>query len=84
MSAISFRWMWSLWPAFLLACVAELLFFGLIDPGDLHWRGEPIGISRQAAYTIGFFLFWGLATASSMLTLLLAARPEPELRPPMD
>ncbi len=65
-------WMWVLWPAFLLACAAELLVFALVDPGELHWNGEALGLSRQAVYTAGFFVFWVLATGSSALTLLLA------------
>jgi hypothetical protein len=65
------RWMWILWPAFLLACALEVLVFALVDPGDLNWRGEALGASRQAVYTIGFFVFWLLAMGSSALTLLL-------------
>lgn len=66
------RLAWILWPAFLLACVTEMLVFALIDPGDLQWRGEPLALSRQAVYTAGFFLFWLLAAGSSALTALLA------------
>jgi hypothetical protein len=77
------RWMWILWPAFLLACALEVLVFALVDPGDLHWRGEALGASRQAVYTVGFFAFWGLATGAGALTLLLA-RPATELNSPAD
>jgi hypothetical protein len=76
-------WMSVLWPAFLLACGAELLVFALVDPGDLHWRGEPIGLSRQAVYTAGFFAFWVLATGSSALTVLLT-KEEGEVNRPQD
>lgn len=69
-------WMSILWPAFLLASVAELLVFALVDPSDLHWRGEAIGLSRQAVYAAGFFIFWVLATGSSALTLLLTKRAD--------
>jgi hypothetical protein len=72
------RWMWILWPAFLLACALEVLVFALVDPGDLNWRGEPLGASRQAVYTVGFFVFWLLAVGSSALTLLLT-RPAREI-----
>ncbi|VTU27682.1 hypothetical protein H6CHR_02844 [Variovorax sp. PBL-H6] len=65
------NWMSILWPAFLLACATELLVFALVDPIDLHWRGEAIGLSRQAVYTGGFFVFWMLAAGASALTLLL-------------
>ena len=67
-----------LWPAFMLACATELLVFALVDPADLHWRGEAIGLSRQAVYTAGFFVFWLLATGASALTLLLT-RPAAEI-----
>jgi hypothetical protein len=76
-------WMSILWPAFLLASVAELLVFALVDPGDLHWRGEAVGLSRHAVYAAGFFAFWVLATGSSALTLLLT-RPASEINNPED
>lgn len=66
------HWMWILWPAFLLACLTESLVFALVDPGDLHWRGDAIDLPRQAVYTAGFFVFWLLATGASALTLLLS------------
>ena len=67
------RLMWIAWPAFLVACAIEFLVFALVDPGDLHWRGEPLPLSRQAVYTGAFFVFWLLAMASSALTALLAS-----------
>ncbi|RZL89902.1 MAG: hypothetical protein EOP82_17705 [Variovorax sp.] len=77
------RWMSILWPAFLLACATELLVFGLVDPGDLQWQGEAIGMSRQAIYTAGFFVFWLLAMGSSALTMLLTM-PAREINNPQD
>ena len=59
-----------LWPSFLVACVAELAFFSVFDPVDFQLFG-PLGLSRRAGYSIGFFLFWGIAAASSALTCLL-------------
>lgn len=66
------RLAWILWPSFLLACVVEMGVFALVDPGDLHWRGEPLPLSRQGIYTLGFFVFWALGMGSSALTALLA------------
>lgn len=77
------RWMWILWPAFLLACALEVVVFALVDPGDLNWRGEALGASRQAVYTLGFFVFWLLATGSGALTLMLT-RPSRELNSSAD
>lgn len=69
------RWMWIAWPAFLVAAVLEMIVFALVDPSDLHWFGNPVGLSRQAIYTLAFFVFWGGAMASSALTTLLSMSP---------
>ena len=64
------------WPAFLTAAVAELVFFSIFDPFDLHFFGAPLDMSREAIYTMGFFGFWGLGIASSALTVALGATAE--------
>ena len=66
------RWMWIAWPAFLVAAVLEMVVFALVDPGDLHWFGQPVTLSREAVYTLAFFVFWGVTMASSALTTLLS------------
>ena len=66
------RAMQVVWPAFLVAGVAELVFFSIFDPFELHFFGQPLDWSRQAIYALGFFGFWGLGMASSILTLFLA------------
>ncbi len=60
-----------LWPAFLMSIVAEGVFFSMIDPIELDLVGVHLSASREAAYTVGFFVFWVLFTASSGLTYLL-------------
>ena len=69
------RLMWIAWPAFLLACLLELLVFAMVDPQDLHWFGRPVDLSRQAVYTIAFFAFWGSSMVASGLTTLLSMSP---------
>lgn len=69
------RMMWIAWPAFLIAGVLEMLVFAMVDPNDLHWFGRPIEWSRQAIYTVAFFVFWALTMASSALTTLLSLSP---------
>jgi hypothetical protein len=60
------------WPAFLMAGVLEMLVFAVVDPADLHWfRGPAIGWSTQAIYTVSFLLFWGVTTATGVLTAVL-------------
>ncbi len=72
---MSQRWMWIAWPAFLLAGVLEVLVFGLVDPQDLRWFGQPLALSRNGVYSLAFFVFWGITMLSSALTTLLAMSP---------
>lgn len=66
------HWMGIAWPAFLLAAVLEMLVFAMVDPSDLHgFGGQPLDWSRQAVYTVAFFVFWGVTAASSALSVLL-------------
>lgn len=60
------------WPAFLAACVLELLVFAVVDPNELHWFGLPVSASRLGVYTVAFFVFWMVAAAASGLAVLLA------------
>lgn len=72
---IAQRLMWIAWPAFLAAAVLEMVVFALVDPSELHWQGAPLEWSRQAVYTLAFFVFWGITFASSALTTLLSMSP---------
>jgi hypothetical protein len=60
------------WPSFLAAAAATMVFFAMFDPVRL---GEiitlPFELNRLQGYTMGFFLFWLLTTLSSYLTALL-------------
>ena len=69
------KWMWIAWPSFLMAGVLELLVFAVVDPQDMNWFGQPFEISRQAVYTLSFFIFWFVISISSALTTLLAMSP---------
>jgi len=53
----------------------EMLVFAMVDPHDLRWFGQPLEMSRQAIYTLGFFAFWSMTMASSALTTLLSLSP---------
>ncbi len=65
------RLIWVLWPSFVVAGIAEAVFFTLIDPQELYLFGEPVTLSRIATYSIGFFAFWALCAASSMFTCFI-------------
>jgi hypothetical protein len=68
-----------LWPSFLVAGIAEGIFFTLIDPRELYLFGEPVHFSSLATYSIGFFCFWAICAASSMATCYLL-RPTQEFK----
>lgn len=58
-----------LWPSFLVAGIAEILFFTVIDPQQLYLFGQPVSFSGIATYSLGFFGFWLICAASSLTTL---------------
>jgi hypothetical protein len=60
-----------LWPSFIVGGVGEVLFFTVFDPQQLYLFGEPTKLSRLAVYSIGFFMCWAFAAASSALTVFL-------------
>jgi len=57
-----------LWPSFLVAGLADIIFTTLFDPLEIIYRGDVLVEHRIAAYTVGFFVFWLLCISSSMLT----------------
>ena len=69
------RIMWIAWPAFMAACLLELVVFAFADPADLSWSGRPLGISRQGVYTLAFFAFWGVSMAACAHTTVLRMAP---------
>lgn len=68
-----------LWPAFLMSIVAEGVFFSMIDPHELTVVGLHLADSREAAYTVGFLVFWAMFTVSNALTYLLSHTAEPPI-----
>ena len=78
------RVLWVLWPAFLVAAVAELIVFAVIDPADLYLFGVPVEMGRMPIYTIGLFFFWAVAASASALTVFLQRSPVELNRCPLD
>ena len=70
-----------LWPSFLAACGASLLFFAAVDPALLRDAGPRLfaGLEREAGYALGFLFFWGVGAVASALSVYLirSARPAP-------
>ncbi len=60
-----------LWPSFIVGGIGEVLFFTVFDPKELYLFGEASSMSRLAVYSVGFFLCWAFAAASSAFTCFL-------------
>jgi hypothetical protein len=61
-----------LWPSFFAAGVATMVFFAFVDPLALRDISMPrLALTREAGYTIAFFLFWAATAGSSLFTWIL-------------
>ncbi len=58
-----------------MAGVMEMIVFAFVDPEALQWFDQPVNLSRQGVYTVAFFAFWIVITASGALTTLLSLSP---------
>ena len=77
------KWAVMLWASFLAGGVAEVLFFTLIDPGQLYFLGREVELGPLSTYSLGFIFFWLLALASSVLSLFLLLPDEEIEHEPM-
>lgn len=69
------RWILVLWPSFVVAGVAEAVFFTVVNPQQLYLFGEVSELSSLAVYSLGFLAFWLICAASSLFTLWLGRVP---------
>jgi hypothetical protein len=61
-----------LWPSFLAAALATMLFFAFIDPADLGPAIRlPMNRTRMTGYGLGFFFFWLITLVSSAVSVYL-------------
>ena len=66
------RWLLVAWPAFLSACVLEMLVFALVDPSSLRWfGGETLDLGPTTVYSLAFFVFWWVIFLAGGITQLL-------------
>lgn len=63
-----------LWPSFVVAGVATILFFAAFDPAAIMEANGYEPVNRLSGYSIGFFLFW-LTTASACVLTCYFQRP---------
>jgi hypothetical protein len=72
-----------LWPSFFSACVGTAVFFAFVDPLALRDITFPdVEMSREAGYTIAFFLFWAATAGASLFTWILL-RPASRFNAPL-
>lgn len=71
-----------LWPSFIVGGIGTICFFSLFDPETLPLSDTVMPFSehrladdRLLVYSVGFFLFWMFAAASSWLTSFLQRSP---------
>jgi hypothetical protein len=62
------EWLAILWPAFVAACMLQIVVFAGFDPHDLSLFGLGLEIERDAVYSIAFFAFWAITTATGWVT----------------
>ena len=73
-----------MWLSFLMATAATGVFFSILDPDDLRYCVPFPEVSRMAAYTIGFFLFWLLTAAAGVFAVMFTYPPNPDETPRND
>jgi hypothetical protein len=71
-----------LWPSFVVGGIGTVSFFSLFDPATLPFSDSllpfdegSLGQNRVLVYSVGFFIFWMFAAASSWLTSFLQRSP---------
>jgi hypothetical protein len=64
------------WPSFFAAGVATMVFFAFVDPLALRDITFPdLALTREAGYSIAFFLFWSATAGASLFTSILIRPP---------
>lgn len=60
------------WPSFLAASLATMLFFAFVDPQDMEQAmSHPLDFTRMTGYGLGFFFFWLITLVSSAVSVFL-------------
>lgn len=68
-----------LWPSFLAAAMATMLFFAFVDPALVHEAtSPPLEVNRMTGYAIGFFFFWFVTAVSSAVSVYLLRTGRPD------
>jgi hypothetical protein len=73
-----------MWPSFLTAAAATIIFFTVFDPVGLSLLAGGPEVTRLGGYTIGFFCFWLLTSVSCALTCYFRRPCPPRKQLPND
>jgi hypothetical protein len=82
MPANTREWIAVLWPAFVAACLLEIVVFAAFDPHDVNLFGWGIALEPDAVYSIAFFAFWAVTAAAGLVTWSLSRTAEQVNRAP--
>lgn len=64
------------WPAFLGAAAGVGILFSAVDPAELRVVEKYLAGSAAGAYTVGFFLLFGVMVLACSITYLLVKPSE--------
>lgn len=70
------EWITVLWPAFVAACLLEIVVFAGFDPHDMNLFGLDLDVGAESVYSIAFFAFWAITTATGLVTWSLSRSSE--------
>lgn len=70
------EWITVLWPAFVAACLLEVVVFAGFDPHEVLLFGRETDLSPESVYSIAFFAFWAITSAAGLVTWSLSRTPE--------
>lgn len=71
-------WIIVLWPAFLAACLIEMLVFASFDPHDMNLLGFRVETERDTVYSLAFFAFWFVTTLVALAVWSLTRQTQHE------
>lgn len=63
------------WPAFVSACLIELVVFASFDPEDFQGFGHATW-QRETVLSFAFLVFWAVGALAGYVTWLLAREPQ--------
>jgi hypothetical protein len=66
------EWIAVLWPAFVAACLLEIVVFAGFDPHDFNFFGLSVEAGSDVVYSIAFFAFWAITSATGLVTWSLS------------